>query len=46
MTDARFKSIMAIIINATIFMMIVEATNLAFAITAVLTLCAAFVLMV
>lgn len=46
MTDARFKSIMAIIINATIFMMIVEATNLAFAIGAVLTLCAAFVLMV
>lgn len=46
MTDAHFKSIMAIIINATIFMMIVEATNLAFAISTVLGLCAAFVLMV
>ena len=43
MTDERFKSIIAIIINLTIFMMIVEATNLAFAITALLIMCAALV---
>ena len=43
MTDERFRSIMALIINATIFMMIAQATNLAFAVSVVLALCAALV---
>lgn len=43
MTDERFRSIMAIIINVTIVWMIAEYTNWTFAIGAVLALCAGFV---